>query len=254
MARCCVRGAAMMYEYCEREELPHQRVGKVICASVPEEAPVLQTLLERGEANGVEGLRIIDADELRALEPNLVAHSALLSPNSGIADFAAVARRLAREVEESGRGAVHLLFGVDRMEARGSGAGVEVVGREPGQQGPEKRLRAKHVITCAGLHADSVGRLGGGAPKPQVLTFRGRYYQMRAEHKAVCTMNVYPVPSGGGIPVGVHFTPTLDERRGAQMIVGPGACLCFTKEAYNFFDYTLKVQSPPRLDERALRV
>lgn len=49
-------------------------------------------------------------------------------------------------------------------------------------------------------------------------------------------MNIYPTPSGGGIPVGVHFTPTLNERRGHQTIVGPGACLTFHDEGYDFFD------------------
>lgn len=46
----------------------------------------------------------------------------------------------------------------------------------------------------------------------------------------------YPTPSGGGIPVGVHFTPTVNLRRGEQLIVGPGACVCFDREAYSFTD------------------
>ncbi len=49
-------------------------------------------------------------------------------------------------------------------------------------------------------------------------------------------MNVYPVPSGGGIPVGVHFTPTVNERRGKQMIIGPGACIAFDREGYKMSD------------------
>ena len=56
----------------------------------------------------------------------------------------------------------------------------------------------------------------------QVVPFRGTYYQMAAPFKDIVRTNVYPVPSGGGIPVGVHFTPTVNERRGHQMIVGPG--------------------------------
>ena len=52
-------------------------------------------------------------------------------------------------------------------------------------------------------------------------------------------MNVYPTPSGGGIPVGVHFTPTANDRRGHEMIVGPGACVCFDREGYSFFDVGL---------------
>lgn len=103
-------------------------------------------------------------------------------------------------------------------------AAVEIVGVEPGQKGPSKRVRAKNVITCAGFYADRVAAAAGGARAPKVVTFRGTYYQMAQAYKDVVKTNVYPVPSGGGIPVGVHFTPTVNERRGHQMIVGPGAC------------------------------
>lgn len=60
------------------------------------------------------------------------------------------------------------------------------------------------------------------------------------EFRDICKMNIYPVPSGGGIPVGVHFTPTVNQRRGKQMIVGPGACMAFSREGYGFFDYTFR--------------
>jgi 2-hydroxyglutarate dehydrogenase len=53
---------------------------------------------------------------------------------------------------------------------------------------------------------------------------------MKEEYKDIVKANIYPVPSGGGIPVGIHFTPTVNERRGRKMIVGPGACLAFSRE------------------------
>jgi L-2-hydroxyglutarate oxidase LhgO len=70
-----------------------------------------------------------------------------------------------------------------------------------------------------------VAKLAGGAEHPKIVTFRGTYWQMKAPLKDIVKTNVYPVPTGGGIPTGVHFTPTVNERRGHQMIIGPGACL-----------------------------
>ena len=99
---------------------------------------------------------------------------------------------------------------------------VEVTGLEPGQKGPHKTVRGKNVISCAGFYSDRVAKLTGGKPDPKIVTFRGTYYQMKQPLKDIVKCNVYPVPSGGGIPVGVHFTPTVNERRGHQMIVGPG--------------------------------
>merc|ERR1711865_356619 len=79
----------------------------------------------------------------------------------------------------------------------------------------------------------------GGEKNPKILAFRGTYYQMKPEFRNIVTRNIYPIPSGGGIPVGVHFTPTTNERRGEQMIVGPGACLAFDREGYSFFDISI---------------
>jgi L-2-hydroxyglutarate oxidase LhgO len=248
MAKTCVRGAALMYKYCEDKKLPHERVGKLIVASNAEEHAKVQLLYERGTANGVQGLEVLDGEQVRAMEPNVAAYSALWSPNTGITDYGLVSRSLACDVLETGRADVKLSFQVESFErvevveataatsggadATAASAVVVVRGVEPGQPGPSKAVTAKHVITCAGFHSDRVARLAGGGPDPKVVTFRGSYYQMKPQWKDVVRTNVYPVPSGGGIPVGVHFTPTVNERRGHQMIIGPGACIAFSREGY----------------------
>ena len=174
------------------------------------------------------------------MEPNVsAATSALWSPNTGVADYAVVSRAIAAELEASGRAAVKLEFEVTSI-ARAADGRVLVRGVEPGQKGPAKHVLARSVIMCAGFHSDRVAQLAGGADDPRVTTFRGTYYQMKPEFKDIVRTNIYPVPSGGGIPVGVHFTPTVNERRGHQMIVGPGACLTFAREGYSFFDVSLR--------------
>lgn len=110
MAETCVRGASLMYDYCGLHDLPHARVGKLIVASTPEEAPVVQTLFDRGTKNGVKGLRILGPEEIKAMEPNVVGVSALWSPNTGIADYGAVTRFMANEILESGRADIRLNF------------------------------------------------------------------------------------------------------------------------------------------------
>lgn len=85
---------------------------------------------------------------------------------------------------------------------------MTIRGKEPGQKGPTKLVTASNVITCAGLYADRVAQAAGGAVAPKISSFRGTYYQMKPQFKEIVKTNVYPVPSGGGIPVGVHFTPT----------------------------------------------
>jgi L-2-hydroxyglutarate oxidase LhgO len=239
MAKTCVRGAKLMYDYLESRKLPYERVGKLIVAVNEKEDEQVRLLFDRGTKNGVLGLQVLNSDEIKQKEPAVSkAYSALWSPNTGIADYGVVSRSLAGEIIASGKGDVKLEFEVQKIDKTSDGR-VVITGVEPGQKGPSKRVIAKNVIACAGFHSDRVAGFAGGASDPKVVTFRGTYYQMKAPYKDIVKTNVYPVPSGGGIPVGVHFTPTVNERRGHQMIIGPGACLTFKREGYSFFDISL---------------
>src|SRR3954462_15432294 len=101
-ARLCTAGARELYEYCEERRIPHERCGKVIVATSESELPALAELEHRGHANGVPGLRRLGADELREIEPHAQGVAALHSPNTGIADFPAVARAFAEAVRGAG--------------------------------------------------------------------------------------------------------------------------------------------------------
>ena len=243
MARTCVRGAALMYAYCAAKGLPVDRCGKLIVATDANEGKAVDELYRRGTANGVQGLQVLSGAEVAAREPAVSrAFSALWSPNTGVVDYGLVSRALAADILATGRGDVKLGFELTAVEdGTGADAGRVVLrGTEPGQAGPPKRVTARHVITAAGFYADRVAALAGGAPHPKIVTFRGTYYQMKdgagSAGKDIVRTNVYPVPTGGGIPVGVHFTPTVNERRGHQMIIGPGACITFSREGYRMLD------------------
>src|SRR5918999_911056 len=121
-ARLCVAGAAEMYEFCERRQIPHERCGKVIVARHEGELARLDELERRGQANGVPSLRRLTGAELREIEPHCRGVAALHSPATGIVDFAEVARALARELEENGTPVV-------------TGCSVEGVESRPGRIG-----------------------------------------------------------------------------------------------------------------------
>ncbi|KAH0477209.1 MAG: uncharacterized protein KVP18_000849 [Porospora cf. gigantea A] len=235
MARLCVRGADMMYDYCESKGLPVDRVGKVIVAADEEQVPVLEELLRRGQKNGVEGLEIIDENRLLELEPNIKGKAALFSPNTGIADFESVAKTLADDLTTAGN-KVLCNFNVQSIKrGKYNGNTVNLLeGVESGQFGPTKQVVADFVVACCGLHADVVARRGGGKRNPVIVPFRGTYWEMKPEFSDVVRRNVYPVPSNAGIPVGVHFSPTANMTRGRKIIVGPSSCLAFSREGYRF--------------------
>src|SRR5438309_957729 len=145
-ARLCVAGARELYAYCERRGVPAERCGKVIVATEESELPRLEALHERGRVNGVEGLEMIGPERLRELEPHCAGIRALWSPCTGIVDFSLVARAYAQDVREAG-GEVHTgreLLALRRLPDR---VALETAAGD---------LEARHVITCAGLHADRV--------------------------------------------------------------------------------------------------
>lgn len=82
----CVRGRELMYKYCEKHDIPHKQVGKLIVATGSSEIPKLDILMNRGIENGVNGLRLMEGYEAMKIEPELQCMKALFSPLSGIVD------------------------------------------------------------------------------------------------------------------------------------------------------------------------
>ncbi|CAO3651836.1 unnamed protein product [Mucor hiemalis] len=240
MAYTCTRGADLMYAYCEEHGLPVERCGKLVVACNEKEHEQVEKLYRQGTANGVKGLEIIYDKEITEMEPNVKAYSALHSPNTGIVNYWLVSQSMADEIKKSGRADIKTSFQAKKFEKTSDGK-VKITGGEEMMDGPHLEVTAKHVITCGGLYSDRIaGLTGGDASKHKIVSFRGTYYQLKPEYRTLVKRNIYPVPSGGGIPVGVHFTPTVDARRGHQTIVGPGACITFSREGYRFFDFKIK--------------
>src|SRR5512139_849920 len=101
-ARLCVEGVRLMKAFCEANGVRYENCGKVIVATTEVERPRLMMLHERGAANGVEGLRLLDPAELRDVEPHARAVMALHSPTTAIVDYGEVAGAMARQLENRG--------------------------------------------------------------------------------------------------------------------------------------------------------
>ncbi len=218
-ARLCVSGARELHRYCEANGIPTERCGKVIVATGAAEVPRLQDLHHRGRANGVEGLELIGPERLRELEPGCAGVRALWSPRTGIVDFSRVARSYAREVRDAG-GEVH------------TGRELRALRRLPDRVVLETstgELEARHVVCCAGLHADRVARLSGGPREPRIVPFRGDYWQLRPEARHHCRNLIYPVPDPAFPFLGVHATRRIGT---GEVWLGPNAVLALARQGY----------------------
>ncbi|HEX8064980.1 MAG TPA: L-2-hydroxyglutarate oxidase [Thermoleophilaceae bacterium] len=217
-ARLCVEGARDLYEYCERSGVPFERCGKLIVAVDERELPALDELERRGRANGVPGLRRLDAAGLRAVEPHATGVAALHSPATGVVDFARVAERLALDLEDEGV-PVH--------------RGCAVESAEPGSRRIALRhsrgeTRARRAVFCAGLWSDRLAVAAGGARDPRIVPFRGAFLRLRPERRHLVRSLIYPVPDPALPFLGVHLTRGLD----GEVAIGPTALMVGARDAY----------------------
>jgi len=219
-ARLCVEGARLMSEFCAEHGIRVERCGKVIVATRADELPRLQTLYERGTANGVPGLALIDPLRLRELEPHAAALRGIHSPNTAIVDFGEVASAFAREL--AGRGVT--------IETNAEVTAIRRAGDEFELTTPRLTLRARRIVNCAGLYSDVVARMAGAPTDVRIIPFRGEYYFIKPERRSLVRGLIYPVPDPEFPFLGVHFTRTVH----GDVEAGPNAVLAFAREGYRF--------------------
>jgi L-2-hydroxyglutarate oxidase len=218
----CRRGGALLRVFCLEQGLLYDECGKVLVALDEREHGRLREIAVRAEANGVPGVRELDAHALRDLEPHVQGVAGLHSPTTAIVDYGEVTRRLAGEAEQ--RGAV-VRTGSEVTGLRDRGRHV-VVSTSASEDAYDQ------VIVCAGLQADRVAAMAGDHGEPRIVPFRGEYYRLRADRRHLVRGLVYPVPDPRYPFLGVHLTPRVD----GEVLVGPNAVLALAREGYGRFD------------------
>ena len=209
MARFCVAGRRLLYPYCAEHGVAHRNCGKLIVATTAEESGRLAQIKARAEANGVEGMCLLDAAEATAMEPNLACAAALLSPATGIVDSHGFMLALQGDAENAG--AVVAFHSPITSGRTANGAiEIEIGGTEP------MALRCGLLVNSAGLYAPTLARSIAGIPAetiPREYYAKGNYFTLAG--RSPFTRLIYPVPVPGGL--GVHLTVDL----GGQAKFGP---------------------------------
>jgi len=219
-------GLRRMTEFCQEHGIAYEICGKLVVAVTPAQVPRLQALAERGAANRLQGLRWLQPEAAREIEPHVSCLAALRVPEEGIADFGAVCSALASEVERMG-GEIHTSARVTGLQRRRESWLVRLA---------DDVREADFVVNCAAQSADRLAQAAGERPACRTIPFRGEYYRLVPERFGLVRHLIYPVPDPAFPFLGVHFTRLIGGGREA----GPNAVLAFSREGYRFLDVNVR--------------
>jgi (S)-2-hydroxyglutarate dehydrogenase len=224
-ARLAVEGHRRMVAFCQEHGVAHEICGKTVIATEPDQIPRLHALFDRGTANGVQGLQLLSAEQIREYEPHARGVAGIRVPQEGIVDYAAVCAVLVKEIGARG-GEIRLRSEVTRLH-RNANWKIETRSGE---------YEAEYVINCAGLQSDRVGRLAGARDRTKIVPFRGEFYLLKPERQHLVRNLIYPVPDPTFPFLGVHFMRLI--RGGVEC--GPNASMALAREGYRRGDFSLR--------------
>ena len=224
-AKNCIEGYNLLIDFCRKNEVPFDLCGKVIVATEEKELPLLKTIYDRGQQNGLQNLKMLTAEELKAHEPHVAGIAGIHVPQTGIVDYRKVAEKYA-EVFQQQEGELRLGEKVIDIQL-GSEKAVVVT--------QKTSYTGKLVVNCAGLYSDKIARLTLKNVDIKIIPFRGEYYKLKKEKEYLVKTLIYPVPDPNFPFLGVHFTTMV----GGGVECGPNAVLAFKREGYKKSDINL---------------
>lgn len=205
-AKFCVNGRHLLYELCEKENIPFRKIGKCIVATNKDELIILEDILRQGRENGVEGLRFLSSKEMAEKEPNVTCVGAIYSPETGIIDSHKFMVCLAANAGEKG---VCLVYNAEVYAIEKSAHGYKVTIKNAEEI---VDLESPVVINCAGLDADNIAEMVGidvGRAGYTQYYCKGQYFRVAPSKCKLVNGLVYPVPRHEAGGLGVHATLDL---------------------------------------------
>lgn len=221
-AENCKAGYRKLIDFCEENTVPYDICGKIIVASNKDELIALDSIFERGKANGLVGIRKIDADEIKDHEPYCAGVKGVFVPQTGIINYKSVANKMLELFLALG-GKIVYSYRVTSILQRSKS--VEICSKET-------MIETRFAVNCAGLYSDKLVRT---VKDLQIIPFRGEFYRLKKEKEYLVKNLIYPVPNPNFPFLGVHFTRTLED--GVE--AGPNAVLAFAREGYTKSDINI---------------
>ncbi|MDZ7934774.1 MAG: L-2-hydroxyglutarate oxidase [Emticicia sp.] len=219
----CIKGYDMLLDFCQKEDIKYDLCGKIVVATQPEQISILDGLFERGKQNGLDGFKMLNAEQIKEYEPHVKGLKAFFVPQTGIIDYTDVCKKYLAKTQKLGG---EIAFN-EKVESIATRNGVSVV------KTSKNIYETKLVVNCAGLYSDKVGQMTDErANNLRITPFRGEYFEIKPEKQYLVKNLIYPVPDPNFPFLGVHFTRMIH----GGVEAGPNAVLAFRREGYKKLD------------------
>ena len=227
-----IRGRNLLIEYLNERGINYRQEGKVV---VDNDLDKLENLQSRSKELEMDGVDIVQDDDLLSIEPNSVIKTGLFVPQAGVVDYGEVVRTYADEFIELG-GEIQFIEEIIEIENLNNVKQIK---------SKNNSFNCEFLINCAGLFSDEIARMDGMSPNVRIIPFRGEYYKIRNTKNSILNNMIYPLADPDLPFLGIHLTKTAN----GDVEAGPNAVLAFSKEGYkwtdiNFIDLTKVLTYP----------
>ena len=224
-AKNCYNGRIQLVEFAKKNKVKLDICGKLVVATNSREEEALPGLISNGKENGLDGLKILNKNQVSSIEPNIYSRAAIFVPQTGIIDFANLTNVFASKITSINSNS-KVLTNTKLLDFKNKKT-VKIITNKGD-------FSASLLINCAGLQSDLISKKDNLKLKMKIVGFRGDYYFLK--NKSLIKNLVYPVPNPEFPFLGVHFTRMID----GSFECGPNAVFTFKREGYGKFDFNLK--------------
>lgn len=206
-AKTCLEGNRMLYKICEKNNIPHRKIGKLIIARDMSEIEYLEKLFQNAKDNDLRDIDIISEDKIKSLEPNIKAEKAIFSRSTGVIDSHALMKYFIFKAKDKGA-QVSFNSEVKDIKKESGGYSITIIDSD----NKPFTFLSSIVINCAGLNADIIAKAVGIDIEKEdyVLKYsKGQYFKITGKKSNLVKRLIYPVPTNGSNSLGIHTTPNL---------------------------------------------
>lgn len=208
MARLNVRGSEMMEDRCKALSVHYKRIGSLVLALCETDLPCIRELYDRGMQNGVQGMQLLDREQVLEMEPNVSEEvcGALYAPSAAVVDPWGLCIAQAETAVRNGV----------EIRLRSEVLSIETCGDHVLLHTASGDVAARYMVNCAGVHAHEIAAMTDSAVWESKAT-RGEYYLMDKTCGGLVGHIIFQCPNEQG--KGVLVSQTVH----GNLIVGPNA-------------------------------